>query len=186
MRIACPNCQTLYDVPDNLLGGRPRRLRCEQCGHGWRVMPEGQEEAASAPPPAPLVEDSPGLPALVVGEALNRRFGEPVDDAAKAEMQAALQDEAQGTPHHDHEPPPHAADEAAEPDRFADLVRAARNNEMELEPYKPAKKRGRQGNPRLMGALVVVLVLLLIVVERHAVMRAIPASAKLFQALHLS
>ncbi|MGE4481002.1 zinc-ribbon domain-containing protein [Acidocella sp.] len=188
MRIACPNCHALYDVPDDLIGGRPRRLRCEQCGHGWRVSAQGREEAvpgageagldetvAVKMPPAAFsagkaveADDSAG-----VSEVLSRRFGKAADDEAKAEIQAALRDEQAG-----HEPPP-------EPDRFADLVRAARNNHMEFESDAPDKKRAGALNPRLVTALLVLLALALIVVERHAVMKLIPASAGLFHALHL-
>ncbi len=191
MRIACPNCHALYDVPDNLFGGRPRRLRCEQCGHGWYVMPDGQEEAAMPSPP--VATDLPVEDELIpeMSEAFSRRFGEPVDEEAKAEMQAALQDEALAHPHHDDTvPPPLPLPEmggtTAEPDRFADLVRAARNNEVELEPHAPAKKLAQAANPRLVTLLVLLFILVLIVVERHAVMRMIPASAKLFHALHLA
>ncbi len=52
MRIVCPNCQATYDVPESLLRGTPRRVRCARCGGEW--VPE----AAPAP--------EPEMPALAV------------------------------------------------------------------------------------------------------------------------
>lgn len=179
MRIACPNCQTLYDVPDNLLGNGPRRLRCDQCGHGWAVAPDDETKQIEKTPEPEM------------SEALTRRFGEPSDAAAKAEIQAALRDEAQGG-HEEEAPEPHASEPPApelhanESDRFADLVRAARNNEVEREPEKARLPKVSAANSRLITPLLILLLLALIVVERHAVMKLIPASAKLFHALHLA
>lgn len=47
MRIACPNCAAVYDVPDQALV-RPRVLRCARCGHEWDSPPLPPE---AAPPP---------------------------------------------------------------------------------------------------------------------------------------
>lgn len=174
MRIACPNCQTLYDVPDNLLGDGPRRLRCDQCGHGWAVAPDDETKQVEKTPEPEM------------SEALTRRFGEATDAEARAEIQAALRDEAQGG-HEEEAPQPHAPElHATESDRFADLVRAARNNEVEREPEKAKLPKVNAANSRLITPLLLLLLLALIVVERHAVMKLIPASAKLFHALHLA
>ena len=32
MRIECPSCQAVYEVPDALLAGGPRMVRCARCG----------------------------------------------------------------------------------------------------------------------------------------------------------
>jgi len=137
-----------------------------------------------APPsPADLPEDlfaedaaSEDAPGQGVNAALGRRFGQPEDAAAMAEIRAALQDEALAHPPH----------ESSESDRFADLVRAARNNEVELESLSAGKPVGRAADWRLVALLGLLLILAVIVVERHAVIRVIPASAKLFHALHLA
>lgn len=192
MRISCPNCHALYEVPSQSFGGRPRRLRCEQCGHGWHVAPDGQgqaEETAIAAAPVsepPFAAEASQELSPEMDEALHRRFGEAADAEAQAEMQAALQDEVLAHQHEDAVPPPVASEgEGTEADRFANLVRAARNNAVELEPGAARRARARGANPRLVTLLVVLLILALIVVERHAVIRMIPASAKLFHALHL-
>lgn len=47
MRIACPACSAIYEVPDRLVG-TGKRLRCARCANEW-VPPE---MAAAAPVPA--------------------------------------------------------------------------------------------------------------------------------------
>ncbi len=46
MRIACPNCATEYDVPDRLLAGPGRMLRCSRCATDFALPPPD-----AAPPP---------------------------------------------------------------------------------------------------------------------------------------
>lgn len=60
MRIACPSCSAVYDVPDSLLPGG-RSVRCARCGNEWvpvpaappasREQPVAAGAAAPAPPP---------------------------------------------------------------------------------------------------------------------------------------
>ncbi|MBR0672624.1 zinc-ribbon domain-containing protein [Neoroseomonas soli] len=85
MRIACPACTTEYEVPDRLLGGPARSLRCSRCA---AEFPLPQVEAAPvaepvppppAPEPAPLpVEPHPPFAAPPVPErAPTAAEGEP-------------------------------------------------------------------------------------------------------------
>jgi predicted Zn finger-like uncharacterized protein len=53
MRVVCPSCRATYEVPDTLLGGAKRRLRCNRCGHEW--LPEPRETVTGAEPEAPRV-----------------------------------------------------------------------------------------------------------------------------------
>ena len=61
MRIVCPACEATYDVPDALLAGRPRVVRCVRCGKEWTPvassiapLPPDEPLAAPLPPPLPL------------------------------------------------------------------------------------------------------------------------------------
>ena len=56
MRIACPSCAAEYNVPDRLLAGAPRMLRCSRCGTDF---PLPVIEAAPPPPPPPEPEPAP-------------------------------------------------------------------------------------------------------------------------------
>jgi predicted Zn finger-like uncharacterized protein len=51
MRIACPACAAAYEVPDRLLAGPARSLRCSRCGADFPLPRSEAPEAA--PPPAP-------------------------------------------------------------------------------------------------------------------------------------
>ncbi len=60
MRIICPACAAVYEVPAALLGDTPRALRCARCGNEWvpHAEPAAQAQpdttpAAAAAPPAP-------------------------------------------------------------------------------------------------------------------------------------
>ena len=59
MRIACPACAAAYEVPDRLLAGPARTLRCSRCGADF-ALPQVEvvaepmtAEPAVAPPPEP-------------------------------------------------------------------------------------------------------------------------------------
>lgn len=52
MRITCPECSSGFDVPDNAIPEKGRKLKCSQCQHKWHQLPvtaapEPAEEAAA-------------------------------------------------------------------------------------------------------------------------------------------
>jgi predicted Zn finger-like uncharacterized protein len=56
MRIACPACDATYEVPDAMLRGGTRVVRCARCGNEWTPVeistaPMPAEEPEAAPPP---------------------------------------------------------------------------------------------------------------------------------------
>jgi len=60
MKLRCPACAAVYDVPDDAIGARGRRVRCRACDTSWVEPGRG----ASLPPtPAPL--PPPPAPVLV-------------------------------------------------------------------------------------------------------------------------
>lgn len=70
MRIECPSCQTIYEVPDALIGPAPKMMRCARCAREWTVTAPGfvPEPVVFAPvviPPLPeppsFTEPSPDL-----------------------------------------------------------------------------------------------------------------------------
>ena len=65
MILLCPNCNTRYRVDDAALADPAgRELRCANCGHRWRYVPEaGERPAEAAPPAAPVSAKSPNPPA---------------------------------------------------------------------------------------------------------------------------
>ncbi len=62
MRIECPSCGAEYNVPDRLLAGPARTLRCSRC---QAEFPLPRIEAEPPPPPsAPEPEPEPPPPAV--------------------------------------------------------------------------------------------------------------------------
>lgn len=44
MHIACPNCSSEYDVPDDLIPSAGRKVKCEVCENVWTALPVGAAE----------------------------------------------------------------------------------------------------------------------------------------------
>ncbi|NMJ40930.1 hypothetical protein GWK16_06745 [Roseomonas sp. JC162] len=57
MRIACPSCAATYEVPEHLLAGGPRKLRCSRCRTEFGLPDRGAPE-----PPAPVAERAQPVP----------------------------------------------------------------------------------------------------------------------------
>ena len=102
MRIVCPSCQAAYEVPDKLLSGPAKRVRCARCGEKW--VPQAEAPAADAPAaPPPAVEPEPAPeppppppvapPAAVeapVGRPLGAPSGAPVATRVAARVEERL------------------------------------------------------------------------------------------------
>jgi predicted Zn finger-like uncharacterized protein len=63
MRIVCPSCAATYEVPERLLSGAPRSMRCSRCGVDF--TPPRPE----APPALPIVSDPEPIAAAPVAPA---------------------------------------------------------------------------------------------------------------------
>ncbi len=68
MRLACPNCDARYEVPDDAIPEGGRDVQCSNCGHAWfQLRPEAElaaeEEAAlygdDLPDAAPAASEKP-------------------------------------------------------------------------------------------------------------------------------
>lgn len=92
MIIACPACETRYELPDGAIKAGGRTVRCAKCRHSWFQEPEGLEEepdtafdelepAAEQPEPQaeepePLVDPEPE-PELIEPEPVEAYADEP-------------------------------------------------------------------------------------------------------------
>jgi predicted Zn finger-like uncharacterized protein len=66
MRIVCPACDATYDVPDALLAGGTRKVRCARCGTEWLpspAAPRGEIEFEPEPTFDSVPDPSPEPPA---------------------------------------------------------------------------------------------------------------------------
>jgi len=67
MRVPCPKCDAVYEIPDALLLAGPRRLRCARCTTEWHagapVAAVGPAAAIAVEPPSPPGSDPAAKPA---------------------------------------------------------------------------------------------------------------------------
>lgn len=59
MRITCPSCDAVYQVPDGAIGPAGRRVRCRSCDTSWLEPPRTQSAATPVPPPLPVLPAAP-------------------------------------------------------------------------------------------------------------------------------
>jgi predicted Zn finger-like uncharacterized protein len=185
MLLSCPNCLTEYDVPDTALAGRARRLRCARCGHQWQAASAPEAVATSLPVFEPAPEQ--------------RTFGHPVDDDARAGIEAAALEEG-GPPLRLETAEPNTApglplSPTAYPeeqlgenhDGFAALVRSARAKPADEDEDSLAPEAKPRANSRKLIILLVVLLLVAAVLLGHgAIIRAVPGTRGFFHALGLA
>lgn len=43
MIITCPSCSAQYNLPDDAVGPKGRRVKCTSCAHTWQQAPAGQD-----------------------------------------------------------------------------------------------------------------------------------------------
>jgi predicted Zn finger-like uncharacterized protein len=58
MILACPACDTRYEVPDTAIPPEGRTVRCAQCRHSWFEPGAGQDRADDAAPDGAPVEET--------------------------------------------------------------------------------------------------------------------------------
>jgi predicted Zn finger-like uncharacterized protein len=56
MILTCPECATRYFLPDVEIGADGRKVKCAQCGHTWRELPQADIETGSPADQSPLAE----------------------------------------------------------------------------------------------------------------------------------
>jgi predicted Zn finger-like uncharacterized protein len=205
MQIICPNCSTSYEVPDAVFGGRSRKLRCVQCGHQWRAGPgETAVERTGTTPPAPAEapaaqaapqpvdrSEDAGQPAEPANQFLlspEQRFGHAMEQNAPTEFERTAHAEpepaqAAGEPAEDKVLGAYPGANTDERGGFYDLVIAARNKAIDVEPEPPPPPKLRITSPVFLGMLVVLFLFGLIMLEHRAIVSLIPASAGLFKLL---
>lgn len=161
MRVTCPSCLTLYELPSDLvaaLSPHGRSLRCAECGHVWRELPPKAAASGEAAPGAasPILAATPASLAAAPADARIDGSGIEQPEATFAEVGPAA-------------PQPSSFDRALPPLAV------------------PGEDRPPAGRAVWVGwtvsVLLVVGLLVAAWVERAAVMRAAPATVPLYHAL---
>ncbi len=181
MQIACPNCDTTYDVADSALGAG-RNVRCTECSTVWfATAPEPvAAEAVAAPeqvagmPPDPEPPSEPGAAEEVDwGSALQEQKVGPKAAEAEPSFEPAGSPSlvpADETPYNFD----HVASEPEEDTEAAAARRTTRRNKKKL----PALPIHRPSWPTVILSLLTIIGAIL--GWRHDVVRAMPQTASLF------
>ena len=115
MRLSCPSCGAVYEVPDDAIPAGGRDVQCTNCGHTWfhgdaeDDSPAVAPAVVAAPEPATAFDDGPGSG---TEEAPLRRA--PVDpelrqvlrEEAEREIEARREEERRRPPVSDPQPQP--------------------------------------------------------------------------------
>lgn len=56
MLISCPKCQSIYEIPDDLIGKTGQNFRCQTCAHVWHAMREDALGYAEEDQEEPYIE----------------------------------------------------------------------------------------------------------------------------------
>ena len=173
MRLLCPNCSAVYEVPDAALAGRSRKLQCARCGTGWRsevLAPDlaGVLDFAAARETAGETQTAVYADAQQAGgQFVDAQFTDaqladvPLAEAGAVSEPVIETDPALGLPMFltsggdDGAAPVH---QPGQGDSFADLVHAARNNAVEYEPEKQPPPPVKISNLPLVLTLLLLLV----------------------------
>ena len=95
MIVACPSCQTRFQLDAAKLQPVGRHVRCAKCAHRWLQLPEGMEPPAGLmPPEPPEAEQGPPPaadqePAPAADQIADQAPGQAAEPAAAAESPAA-------------------------------------------------------------------------------------------------
>lgn len=123
MRLACPNCDVRYEVPDDAIPIGGREAQCTNCGHSWFQQHPDREATVSPPrqstePTAePQAEDEAPFDGAI---AARRPVEESVltilrEEAAREQEQRRLERETKTAPPSDNQNPPESDGTAGHP-----------------------------------------------------------------------
>ncbi|WP_225026355.1 zinc-ribbon domain-containing protein [Xinfangfangia pollutisoli] len=88
MRLACPNCDAKYEVPDDAIPEAGRDVQCSNCGHAWfQLRPEAELDAELE---AALYGDEPAPAPAAAAAPLAAPQTPPAPADADADLTAAL------------------------------------------------------------------------------------------------
>ena len=162
MILTCPNCATRYLVEEGEIRPEGRKVRCSSCAQEWRVYPEGSDPQT---PITPVVEAS--------AEPVSEPFGVAPPDPSESPIE-----EIAVPAFVEREPDAPVLDEAAAPAE-APIVAPILDG--------PRATPSRSGVPS--WGLIALIVLALVVGLfgfRREIVRAWPAAAGFYGALHIS
>lgn len=197
MIIACPSCQTRFNVDSAKLQPAGRNVRCVKCGHRWHQMPdEGDEalaleEAAAPEATEPQPDEGAGEPEAARDQAEDHPPSPPETPAEMAESLAAIAEQVAGARTGDGYTVTESKSQAAQPNPIQRVVQ--RTGAMpagpftvppRMRPMRPAKRRSHLGLILLAGFIIGLLVAGY--VFRETIARTVPGADLLYSLFDMS
>ena len=193
MIIACPSCQTRFNVDSAKLQPAGRNVRCAKCGHRWHQMPPDTNGADGGEPLslneiAELVGPGPGESRDV---AEDHPPSPPETPAEMAESLAAIAEQVAGARTGDGYTVTESKSQAAQPNPIQRVVQ--RTGAMpagpftvppRMRPMRPAKRRSHLGLILLAGFIIGLLVAGY--VFRETIARTVPGADLLYSLFDMS
>jgi predicted Zn finger-like uncharacterized protein len=196
MRLSCPQCPAIYEVPDALLSRNPARMRCTQCGAEFVspataivIAAQNAPEPVSEPMPEPMIEQfNPAAAAPMVQDnhavMTNPAMAEaPIDAADRPYPEPESEPTVEIPPARGSQAEILSAEPEAGAAGFNQLLQSARGTPGD---DAPAPSAGRTTHPWLVSFLALLIIVGVLYVLRGQIMHAWPPSIRLYQALKLT
>jgi predicted Zn finger-like uncharacterized protein len=187
--IACPSCQTRFNVDSAKLQPAGRNVRCAKCGHRWHQMPDDGSEALTlsevAEPPAVTA------PAESSEAAEDHPPSPPETPAEMAESLAAIAEQVAGARTGDGYTVTESKSQAVQPNPIQRVVQRTGaippgpfTVPPRMRPMRPAKRRSHLGLILLAGFIIGLLVAGY--VFRETIARTVPGADLLYSLFSMS
>jgi predicted Zn finger-like uncharacterized protein len=204
MKIVCPQCRTAYDVTPASLGQEGRQVRCARCQAVWyaelsrpdadapdasgdRVEPSFEAETSDLPSPADAGPDWPQPDAPDAEIPMPEASDEFATPPGQLPMAAAPADDT-STPGRAETPPSiEATDRPAAKSKAAAAASSADVESIVARPRKQRPPKLQPWHARGLTAAIIVLAVVdaAVIAMRADIVRALPQTASLFNAIGL-
>ncbi len=192
MIIACPSCQTRFNLDPAKLLPAGRNVRCAKCGHRWRQMPEGMAEPVERAPSAeaPAAQAAAAPAEAPYEEAESHPPSPPETPAEMAESLAAIAEQVSGARGEGYTVTEGAPQVAPENpiQRLARRMPGAAPGPItvppRMRPMRPAKRSPRLGLILIAGFVIGLLAAAF--VFRDVIARTVPGAGAIYSLLGLS
>ena len=185
MIIPCPQCTTRFNLPDSLLGGKPKKVHCSKCGHTWMAKP-GDGVPAHKPGAKPSAKPAEKKPLKKKIKKVAPAAPEPVHAPEPQERFPGMGGDY-ATSHHAPEDEPDHGSPAFGDDAWMN----ASSHSVDFGAFDGADKRGKGGMAskiqnlgRWLGfAAGIAGVVVFVLSQRTQIVELWPAAARLYEVL---
>ena len=177
MRLTCPECGAVYEVPESAIPAGGRDVQCTNCGHGWFHRPDADEPLEAEPVEAEPFEEPEEEPLGPPPPPVDPRLRRVLREEAEREVEARRAERRQGPRPLDEVHPPHAARRRLDPRDIDERGLSPAAPWEERRPPEP-RRRGASFAAGFVLALIAAGVLAAAYVYDEAVVEAVPALAE--------